>query len=74
MGSYLFGDVELSISVVPFVFLAVLLVVIALLIKVLFSWLPKQLFNFLVSCGLLGGVFLWSYFTFYAEWFPYFQG
>ncbi|MGM0806890.1 MAG: hypothetical protein ACQET8_19295 [Bacillota bacterium] len=72
MKSNLLGDAELSISVVPFVFLAALLVVIALLIRVLFSWLPKQLFNFLVSCGLVGGVFLWVYLTFYAEWFPYF--
>ncbi|MGD6964454.1 hypothetical protein ACQCVB_19815 [Fictibacillus phosphorivorans] len=74
MGNNLLGDAELPISVVPFIILGVLLIAIALLIKVLFGWLPKQVFNFLLNCGLLGGVFLWGYLTFYAEWFPYFQG
>ncbi|MBH0176245.1 hypothetical protein IHV09_22060 [Fictibacillus sp. 23RED33] len=72
MGSNLLGDAELSISVIPFVFLFVILVVIAVLIRMLFRWLPRQVFNFLVSCGLLAGAFLWGYLTFYAEWFPYF--
>jgi hypothetical protein len=74
MGNNLLGDAELPISVVPFIILGVLLIAIALLIKVLFGWLPKQVFNFLLNFGLLGGVFLWGYLTFYAEWFPYFQG
>jgi hypothetical protein len=70
MGNELFGDVELSISAVPLFILIGLLLIIALLIQILFSRLPKSIFNFLISCGLLGGVILWGYLTFYTDWFP----
>jgi hypothetical protein len=74
MEDQLFGGIELSISAAPFYFMLAELILIGLLSHVFFRKLPKRLYDFLFSCSLLCGAFLWFYLIFIAEWFPLYQG
>ncbi|GGB43136.1 hypothetical protein [Fictibacillus barbaricus] len=73
MGNELFAGIELSISAAPFYFMFAEFIFIGLILHLFFSKLPKKLYDFLVSCSLLGGAVLWFYLIFVAEWFPLYQ-
>jgi uncharacterized membrane protein len=73
MGLNLDG-IELPISTAPFYFMFVEFIIIAIIVHFLFRKLPKRLYEFFISCSLLGGFALWIYLIFIAEWFPLYQG
>jgi hypothetical protein len=74
MEDQLFGGFELSISAAPFYFMLTEFILIGLFMHIFFRKLPKRLYDFLFSCSLVGGAFLWLYLIFIAQWFPLYQG
>lgn len=66
--------IELSISAAPYYFMFVEFILIGFIVFLFFRKLPKQLFDLLLGSSFIGGIALWYYLTFVAEWFPFYQG
>lgn len=58
----LFEGVEVNWTpiIAPIIILIITMFVITFLYKMLFSWLPKKLYDALIGPVMLGGIYIWA--------------